>query len=72
MRNGRAVAHELNISLKFQGSRWSGELHLPKGISMLAGSYQLHLHDGRAGRIMLHVVDGETVFFEGDGELKRS
>ncbi|MCI0683409.1 MAG: hypothetical protein L0Y71_14995 [Gemmataceae bacterium] len=70
MRNGQAVARGLSISLRVQGMRWSGQVQLPKGTTLLEGSYQLQLHDRRTGRIMINVIDGDTACFEGDGELK--
>jgi hypothetical protein len=70
MRNGRAVARG-TVTLSVRGTRWSGELSIPKGITILSGGYQLQLSDRRAGRITIGDVDGGTAYFEGDGELRK-
>jgi hypothetical protein len=72
MRNGRALVRGIPINLRGHGTRWSGELHLPKGATIYPGSYDLHLSDGRAGRMMIANIDGKTAFFDGDGELKKN
>jgi hypothetical protein len=71
MRNGQAVARGVTVTLSIRGSHWSGELSLPKGATILSGGYQLQLNDRRTGRITIGKVDGNTAFFEGEGELKR-
>jgi hypothetical protein len=70
IQNGRAIAQGLSITLKVQGTRWSGQVELPKGSTLMPGGYQLQLHDRRQGRIVINVIDGDTALFEGDGELK--
>ncbi len=69
MRNGRAIVRGVNINLRVHGTRWSGELQLPKGTTLFSGGYELHLNDRRAGRITIGVIDGEIAFFDGDGDL---
>jgi hypothetical protein len=71
MRNGRALARGIAISLRVQGTRWSGEFEFPKGAAIFPGGYDLHLNDGRSGRMTISVIDGATAFFDGDGDLKR-
>ncbi|MBM4067634.1 MAG: hypothetical protein FJ271_01630 [Planctomycetes bacterium] len=70
LRNGRVIARGWTINIRTQGKRWSGEIVLETESSIFPGGYGLHLNDGRKGQITVSVVDGETAYFEGDGELK--
>jgi len=70
VQNGRAIAQGLSVTLKVQGTRWSGHVEIPRGMTIFPGGYQLQLHDRRTGRMVINVIDGDTAFFEGDGELK--
>jgi len=69
--HGRPIARGISINLRMHGSRWHGELQLPKGSSISSGSYELQLRDRRSGRITIDQVNGETAYFNGDGQLKK-
>jgi hypothetical protein len=53
-----------------RGRRFNGEFQLPKNTSIYLGGYELRLQDGRSGKIMINVIDGQTASFDGDGVLK--
>jgi hypothetical protein len=69
---GRPVAQNLTIHLRVSGTHWHGEIQLPKGASISAGSYRLLLKDRREARITIDTIQGETAYFEGDAALKKN
>ena len=69
--HGRPIARGIPINLRIHGSRWHGEIQLPKGSSISAGSYLLQLRDRRCGRITIDNINGDTAYFNGDGQLKK-
>ena len=70
LRNGRVVERSLRVNLRVRGRRFNGEFQLPKNTSIYLGGYELRLQDGRSGKIMINVIDGQTASFDGDGVLK--
>jgi hypothetical protein len=70
LRYGKVVERGVRVNLRLFGKHWSGELELPKQTTIYLGSYELHLNDGRAGKIGITVIKGDTALFEGDGKLQ--
>jgi hypothetical protein len=71
LHHGRSVARGISINVRIHGTRWHGELQLPKGATISSGSYELQLNDRRAGKITIDAIEGKTAYFDGDGALKK-
>lgn len=74
--NGNLVLDTVPVALTAGDGVWSGQMVLPKGVPLTEGEYQLHLHDGKKGRIKIGSNTWEAclrpvvVSFEGAGPLR--
>lgn len=68
---GRPIARGVSVHIRGQGNKWHGELEVPREAKIDVGSYELKLRDRQMGKIIVNAVHGQTVFFDGDGELTK-
>lgn len=71
MHLGRPIAQSLVVYARVNGTKWHGEIQIPKGTNISTGSYRLLLKDRREARITIDTIQGETAYFEGDAAEKK-